>query len=195
MAGINPRRIIGHWRSGFALDLHTTGSAYLGVDEYGRDQFDNAYSELGGLLHRLKYKGDRTAAEEIIATAAKVLMPQRSKFDLIVPVPPSTQRTVQPVILLANGIGDAVGLPVVQCVTTCRPTTQLKAISDPEERRQALDGLYAVDAGRTAGKKVLLFDDLFRSGATMNAITDVLLQNGRAHSVSALTITCTRSNR
>jgi hypothetical protein len=32
----------------------------LGVDEHRRDQFDNAYSELGGLLRRLKYKGDRS---------------------------------------------------------------------------------------------------------------------------------------
>src|SRR3954468_2065028 len=37
----------------------------------------------------------------------------------------------------------------------------------PEERRKALDGLYAVDVSKTAGKKILLFDDLFRSGATM----------------------------
>jgi len=86
-------------------------------------------------------------------------------------------------------------LPVIQCITTRRPTTQLKSINDPEERRKALDGLYAVDVSKMAGKKILLFDDLFRSGATMNAITDVLLQQGGVAAVSALTITCTRSNR
>ena len=40
-----------------------------------------------------------------------------------------------------------------------------------------------------------LFDDLFRSGATMNAITDVLLRKGKAASVRAFTITRTRSNQ
>ena len=47
----------------------------------------------------------------------------------------------------------------------------------------------------TTGKNVLLFDDLFRSGATMNAITDVLLNQGQVTSVSVLTITKTRSNQ
>jgi competence protein ComFC len=44
------------------------------------------------------------------------------------------------------------------------------------------------------GKCLLLFDDLFRSGATMNAITQSLYEHGAAD-VFALTITQTRSNR
>jgi competence protein ComFC len=105
MAAINPQKIVGNWSSGFALDLHTTSSVYVGVNEYGHDKFENTYSELGALLYRLKYKSDQVAAPEIISTAAQFLMPCRTKFDLIVPVPPSTQRAIQPVILMANGIG------------------------------------------------------------------------------------------
>ncbi len=45
------------------------------------------------------------------------------------------------------------------------------------------------------GKGVLLFDDLFRSGATMNAITAALYDEGGAGNVFALTITRTRSHR
>lgn len=43
------------------------------------------------------------------------------------------------------------------------------------------------------GKKVLLFDDLYRSGASMNAITAVLYDEGRAAEVYALAITRTQS--
>ena len=195
MAVINLQPIAGNWRSGFALDLHTTSSTYLGDNESGHPQFDTTYSELGALLHRLKYDHDQTAAPEIIATAAGFLTPQRAKFDLIIPVPPSTQRAVQPVIVMASGIGAAIGLPVISCITTTRSTAQLKSITDPEKRKEALAGLHAVDAAHTKGKRVLLFDDLFRSGSTMNAITDVLLQQGGATTVYALTITRTRSNR
>ena len=157
--------------------------------------FETVRTELGELLHRLKYRSDQSAAPEIIATAARFLRPHRTKFDLIIPVPASTVRAIQPVVVVANGIGAAIGVPVIACVTPTRGTAQLKNVTDPDRRKELLDGLYAVDAGYTAGKNVLLFDDLFWSGSTMNAVTDVLLRQGNVASVRALTITHTRSNQ
>lgn len=195
MASFNVQPIIGNWRSGYALDLHTLSSTHIGVDEWGHDRFDTTYSELGLLLHRLKYKQDPTAAGEIIAAAVRFLGSRRTNFDLMVPVPASTPRAVSPVLMLATGIGAVLKLPMVCCITTRRPTAQLKSITDPEKRKEALNGLYAVEAKHTRSKNILLFDDLFRSGSTMNAITDVLLQQGEAANVYALTVTRTRSNR
>lgn len=195
MAAVNVQKIHGKWASGRALDLHTLSSTYLGIDQYGYHQYDTVYSPLGGLLYRLKYQQDITAAQEIIVTAANWLKASVQKFDFIIPVPPSTPRAVQPVLVLANGIGAAVGLPVVSCVSTTRTTSQLKAISDPEQRRVALAGLHAVDASMTKGKRILVLDDLYRSGSTLNAITDVLQNRGAAARVSVLTITRTRNNR
>lgn len=82
---------------------------------------------------------------------------------------------------------------MINCVVTTRAPAQLKGVEDPVRRAQLVNGLYTVEARHTARKRVLLFDDLFRSGSTMNAITDVLLQTGQAASVCALTITRTRS--
>jgi competence protein ComFC len=195
VASFNAQLISGNWRSGYALDLHTLSSTHIGVDEWGHDRFDNTYSELGSLLNRLKYKQDQTAAGEIIVAAVQFVQSKNTNFDLIIPVPPSTQRAVQPVQVLAKGIGAALGLPVISCITTTRPTAQLKGITDPEKRKEVLGGLHAVDAKHTRSKNVLLFDDLFRSGSTMNAITNVLLQQGKAANVYALTVTRTRSNR
>jgi predicted amidophosphoribosyltransferase len=195
VAKINPKKIRGKWLSGVALDIHTISSTHVGINEAGHDVFDTQRSELGELLYRLKYSGDMTAAGDIIATAAKYLLPHRSKFDLIVPVPPSGVRAVQPVITIARGVGAAIDVPVIECVTTTRETSQLKGVIDPERRKELLTGLYTVDATHTAGKDVLLFDDLFRSGSTMNAITDLLMQVGKAASVRAFAITRTRRNQ
>ena len=195
MAAINPKKITGNWISGYALDLHTLSSVHVGVNESGHDVFDTKRSELGELLYRLKYNADQTAAQEIVTAAASFVKPSLKKFNLIVPVPPSGTRAVQPVILLAKGIGAALGLPVADCISTTRAATQLKGVMDVEKRKELLDGLYTVDASRTKGKNILLFDDLFRSGATMNAITELLMQTGKAASVRALTITRTRSNQ
>ena len=191
---INPIKIEGHWHSGVALDLHTTSSTPIGHNEFGHMQFDTVRPEIAELLFRLKNRADKEAAGSIIETAANFLASCRDKFDSIVTVPPSHQRVLQPVIVLAEGIGAALGVPVLSCITTTRSTTQLKNVTDPEERKKQVDGLYQVDATQTQGRNVLLFDDLFRSGTTMNAITDELLGSGKAAVVRALTITKTRSN-
>lgn len=192
---VNPIKIEGRWHSGVALDLHTTSSTPIGYNEYGHMQFDTVRPEIAELLYRLKNRADRDAAGPIVETAASFLARYRDKFDAIVPVPPSHQRTVQPVIILAEGIGKVLKVPVLSCISTTRPTTQLKNITDSEERRKHVEGLYQVDATQTRGRSILLFDDLFRSGTTMNAITDVLLGPGKASVVRALTITKTRSNQ
>jgi competence protein ComFC len=191
---INPIKIDGRWQSGVALDLHTTSSTPIGYNEFGRMQFDTVRPEIAQLLFRLKNRADREAAGPIIETTANFLAPYRDRFDTIVPVPPSHERAVQPVIILAEGIGKALNVPVLSCISTTRPTAQLKNITDPEERKKHVEGLYAVDAAQTRGRNILLLDDLFRSGSTMNAITDVLINTGNAAVVRALTITKTRSN-
>jgi competence protein ComFC len=171
---INPIKIVGRWQSGIALDLHTTSSTPIGHNEFGHMQFDTVRPEIAELLFRLKNRADKDAARPIIETAVNFLAPYRDRFDSIVPVPPSHQRALQPVIVLAEGMGVALGVPVLSCITTTRPTTRLKSVTDPEERKKQVD--------------------LFRSGTTVNAITDELLGTGKAAAVRVLTITKTRSN-
>jgi competence protein ComFC len=196
MVAINPQKITGAWVSGYALDVHTVSSTHLGINEAGHDVFDTKRSELGELLYRLKYSGDKSAAAAIAAAAVMFIRERsRAKFDMIVPVPPSGVRKLQPVITIARIAGAALDLPVVECVSTTRPTKQLKGVIGAEERKVLLAGLYAVDATQTKGMNILLLDDLFRSGATLNAITNLLMNAGKALSVRVLTITRTRSHQ
>lgn len=192
---INPIAIAGLWKSGVALDLHTIRSTPIGYNDFGYMQFETERPEIAELLYRLKNRADASAASAIIETTADFLSGHRDKFDSIVPVPPSHQRALQPVIVLAEGIGKTLDVPVLSCISTTRPTGQLKNITNPDERKEHVKGLYQVDAQQTRGRKILLFDDLFRSGTTMNAITEVLIDPGKAAVVRALTITKTRSNQ
>ena len=115
--------------------------------------------------------------------------------DILVPVPPSTDRAVQPVRVLAKAISQRLAIPLADCVKRRRNEPQLKNIFDLDERAKLLEGLHAVDKSVTRDQSVLLFDDLYRSGATMNAITTELYETGEATDVFALTITRTRSNQ
>ena len=58
MANSNPVKIEGLWKEGFALDVHTLSSDYLGDDEFGHAIFRTTRTELGELLYRLRYQGD-----------------------------------------------------------------------------------------------------------------------------------------
>lgn len=195
MASFQPRRIIGKWKDGYALDLHTLSSVPIGSDEFGHMQFDTTRSEIGELLYRLKYRSDSAAVGEIVDGVESLIKAWKPRIDILVPVPPSSSRAVQPVMVLAEAIGERLQVPVVNCVTRLREVPQLKNVYDLDERAKLLDGLHDVDASRIHGKSVLLFDDLFRTGATMNAISSVLYEKGKASDVYALTITRTRSNQ
>ncbi len=195
MANFVRRKILGKWREGFSFDLHTLSSTFIGYDEFGHSRFDTQRSEIGELLYRLKNKGDQTSVPEIVEAVETLMKVWNPTVDILVPVPPSTQRAVQPVLVLAKAISQRLGIPLADCVMRTRDIPELKNVFDLDERAKLLEGLHAVDRSITQGKTVLLFDDLYRSGATMNAITTELCETGEATDVFALTITRTRSNQ
>ena len=195
MANFKPRKIIGEWRKGFALDLQTLSSEFIGHDEFGHPKFDTKRSEIGELLYQLKYKSDMDAVQEIVKAVEKFMKTWNPTVDILVPIPPATHRAVQPVLVLANAISKRLGIPLADCVTRTRDIKELKNVSDLDERLNLLEGLHTVDKSATRGKSVLIFDDLYRSGATMNAITTELFEAGNAADVFALAITRTRSHQ
>lgn len=113
---------------------------------------------------------------------------------IVVPVPPSRQRPVQPVRLLGDGLAKRLGLEfAADCVRKIRDLPQLKDVHDYDERTKLLHGAHAIDRSRVVRQRILLFDDLYRSGATLNAVAEVLYDEGGAAEVFALTITRARS--
>ena len=62
MVAIHPLKIEGHWKSGIALDYHTTSSTPVGYNDAGHMQFDTVRPEIAELLYQLKYNGNQEAA-------------------------------------------------------------------------------------------------------------------------------------
>ncbi len=192
----NPAEVQGAWRRGWTLDLHTISSEFLGYDQNGHAQFDTKRSPLGELVYQLKYRGQHTATE--VGTVMAEFFNDKptilSRIDMIVPVPSSSVRAVQPVVEIAKKLGKKLNKPVVlNAIRKIRETPGLKDVHDPEERRELLDGAFEVHVARVNGKGVLLVDDLYRSGATANAVTLALI-GADASRVYFLAATRTRSN-
>jgi competence protein ComFC len=194
MAKYNPRKIYGSWSDGYVLDLHSTDSTYIGDNEFGHPQFETHRTEIGELLFRLKYRSDETALMELVETANIFIRKWAVKPSMIVPVPPTrAYRKLQPVARLAEELGARLRIPTAHdAIRKQKQFAELKNVYDGEERRKLLEGAFVINSPRVKGHRVLLVDDLYRSGATMNAIADVLLSSG-ATSVFAFAFTQTRS--
>lgn len=170
-------------------------SEYLGDSETGRPIFDNQRSEMGEFIYQLKYKQDRRVLPKIIALLDRIKGIE--KFDFLVPIPPTNKmRPFQPVQLITEALGKKRDVIVLDDVLHNNGKEELKGVTDPLARDELLkEALTLHDKARIKGKAVLLVDDLYRSGSTLNIATDILLDEGGADRVSVLTMTKTRSNR
>lgn len=186
----------GNWKNGLAFDVHTLSSTYLGVNEFGHDQWENTRSEIGELLYQLKYRSDATKVQKIVELLDKITGIET--MDYIIPVPSSNHaRQVQPVGEIAQALGVRRGVPVlVGVLGKSAGGPELKNVTDAEERGRLLEErLYLEQCDDLKGKNVLLIDDLYRSGATLKAATKLLYERAEVQNVYVLTMTKTRSNR
>lgn len=190
----NPMKIPGSWKDGYVLDYHTKSSEFVGYDEYGHPQFDTVRTPVGDLLYRLKYKGQKAALADLVAVAAEFIREWGPPVKAIVPVPPSRPRSAQPVMHIAQGIGKLLGLPVHDIVQKGPTAKELKDVFVYHERLKLLANVHSVISADLRGKAVLLVDDLYRSGATLNAVTASLISQGKVRDVYAFCPTRTRSS-
>jgi len=197
MIEISPKEIAGPWVKGFALAEHTLSSTCVGDVESGHAKFETRRSELGELLYRLKFKGDESVLEAIVDTAGDFIGSLGFSADVVVPVPPSNpDRTIVPSVAIAEGVGERLGISVsADGIVKMKRTPELKDLRDRGKRLELLEDAFRASEPELAGKTVLLIDDLYRSGATLSAVTNALYESGKAEAVYAVTMTRTRRLR
>lgn len=189
------RQIVGNWDCGYALHKHTLSSEYIGDDANGHPQFDTTRSEPGEALFRLKYRADWTNAAPIAAAVHSHIFPLLEKVDLIIPMPPSTVRAKQPVDEIAKELAKLSGIPVFHNIVVKAPTPsgspQLKNLRSKAEKEAALEGRFTINDEITdeGTWNALMLDDLFDTGATMEAVCTVLRTYPKIDKVFAATVT------
>jgi len=185
----------GNWKKGFAYDVHTLDSVYLGVDEHGHDRWKNTRSEMGQLVYDLKYDRDKSAVAKIVDLLTKYKGIET--MDAIVPVPATRWRPIQPVIEIARELGRRTNVLVLENLLVKKTDgPELKNIDDPDERQRHLKDIITISEDyNISGQSVLLVDDLYRSGATLSVATELLYNIAKVKAVFVLTMTKTRSKR
>ena len=183
--------IKGSYFEGYALEIHTIKST---LKEDG--SFETLRTEFGEMLYQLKYNFDKSGIEKIGTKCADVINNLFTDIDVIIPSPPSSlNRPFQPVYELAKRISELTKIPLDINYVSKLPTEQIKSIAESDDRNLVLERAISIKNDRYINKNILLFDDLFRSGDTLNVIAQKLKNEGRVNSTKALCVTNTRTKR
>jgi hypothetical protein len=176
----HPCALPGPWQAGWSLGFHSrmAGASW-------------SRSGTGDLTYRLKYEADTTVLPALAEQAMDLLRshPELGQVDLIVPVPCSTQRKVDPVRAFCDELAGRIKIPVQALVTKTRKTQPQKEMKTMAQKRDNVARAFSVN-GEARDKRILLVDDLFDSGATLAEITRSLLAHN-ARGVNVLTLTRT----
>ena len=146
-----------------------------------------------GAMSYLKYKGRREYGPVLGRLAAERARLRIANWHCtaVVPVPihPSRARSrgYNQASLIAQAVADTAGLPFVpDALVRLKQTKAMKALS-PKERRENLRGAFGPGRALPPGARALVVDDIYTTGATIDACAEVLLSSG-AEAVYFLTV-------
>lgn len=188
---VNVQRINGIWNLGYSLDKHVLHSTCIGHNQWGHPEFDTTRSEVGEAIYQLKYRSDYNQIQHIANQMSSSLSRYFSSASLVIPMPPSKQRTTQPVVEIARLVATDMGIPCYEnLLVKTLSTPQMKDIGSREEKINTLLKAFSVNDVLGEGSyDVLIVDDLYDSGSSLEAATRVLKGYTKIRNVYVATAT------
>lgn len=143
------------------------------------------YERVRTAIHLFKYRGGKGFGEGLGRLAAEYLRRTHTELlsgvDVMIPVPlhpkKERRRGFNQTILLCRAVSAETALPLCERGLLRRKDTMPQSLLSPAERKENLRGVFVVNAD-VAGKRVLLVDDIFTSGATCGECARALYRAG-----------------
>ena len=183
---------------GCGLPYPAGGSSHLCEDCLRRPPFyDQARAvvvyqgQVTGAIHRFKYRKEYLLTE-VLGWLGNRLKWEKPDFDYLIPVPLHPKRLRErgfnQALLLSKALEDIppgkIKPRLLKRIRHTPPQVRL----NPDERRQNVRGAFELkDPDGVRGKNILLVDDVFTTGATVNECARVLKKAG-AGQVSVVTL-------
>jgi predicted amidophosphoribosyltransferase len=182
---VRPVTLPGSFDLGFALGYYSWGR---------RDEIKR--TPLGELLHRFKYEQNRQAGLLLVGLLCDFIRNRRSfsTCDLMITVPPSFKsRPFDPVSVLAEEMIRCTG------ISWYRNALRRTRLNKPQKeiRERKAKELNVLNVFQTSGhldlngRRVLLLDDTFDSGATLDQVCRIL-REARPEKIYALVVAKTK---
>ncbi|MFZ1036726.1 MAG: ComF family protein [Smithella sp.] len=145
-------------------------------------------------IHRFKYKRDISIGETLASFMAGFSFPDIdfTDYSLIIPVPLHIKRLRErgfnQSLVLARAVEHKRQIPVNFSVLKRHKFTLTQTGSNRNERKENIKGAFEVsDKKKIDGKNIILIDDVYTTGATINECAKTLIKAG-AQKVAVLTL-------
>lgn len=174
---------------------HPCGACLTRQNHFAQARAVASYDgSLQKMIHRWKYQGKShlTSLFGDWLRDGLMLHWSLSSFDLILPVPLHVKRLRErgfnQALLLAKALSRRTGIPYGKKVLRKKRATHPQVNLSRREREREIRGAFFVkDPAEIEGKRILLVDDVFTTGATVNECSKVLRAEG-ASDVHVLTL-------
>ncbi len=163
---------------------HTCSVCLLDPPSFSRTIALGLYQgDLHDLISRMKYRGEERIAEILGDWMGERLVRKGVRPDGIIPVPlhPARlrQRGFNQSAVMARRIGKRLGIPVSNCnLMRVRETASQTGLTREERGRNLKNAFGILGAQLLEGKEILLIDDVFTTGATLEACSRLLKRGG-----------------
>ena len=134
-------------------------------------------------VHSFKFKGRKDVGRALVRLLQPKLLAMQDEFDVIVPLPVTEKRLKErgfnQTFIMGEEISAVTGKELdYQVLYKTRETDDQYTLSKSERKRN-VRGVFALRNGkRLEGKRVLLVDDLYTTGATVREAANVLRAAG-----------------
>lgn len=181
---------------GYSLDTHVVSSIPTGEDPYGNMTFATVRSEIGEELYQYKYQHRIENLGNIVDTIVDFLNghPEMRDFESIIPVPPTpdNNRSYQPTHEIAKSVAERIQVYFCDSVLEKKSGIQLKGLTLEEKKK--LGNFIEKKRSATRKHSVLLIDDLFQSGTTLNNCSQRLREDPLVNKIYVLAVTKTKNS-
>ena len=146
-------------------------------------------------IHQFKYKSNISIGEMLASFMADFSFPDIdfADYSLMIPVPLHIKRLRErgfnQSLILARAIGEKQQIPVNFSLLKRHKFTLTQTGSNKKERKQNIKDAFEVsDQKKISGKNIILVDDVYTTGATINECAKTLIKAGGARKISVLTL-------
>ncbi|MFV9689184.1 ComF family protein [Pantoea sp. KXB45] len=189
---VNLRDIAGNWNKGVVLDKHSKSSVVTGQNEYGHNVYETIRTDVGQALFQLKYRSDWDQVQPLAKCLYDNAYPLFANVGFIVPMAASKVRTRQPVTEVAQALAKLTGVPCfTDMLLKAAGGVSLKDLDTKEQKVAAIaDSFSCKETIQNEGRwNVLLIDDLYHTGASMEAACAALRGYNKINNIYVAALT------